>query len=134
MSIVIRKYQDTDLDSLNILLDEAFQLSKNTNNTNNIELVAIEDNRVVGFLTISKIHDSIKNIYYAYINYVCVKKEYRRRGIATMLFNHVFDLCHNENILYLELTSNSSRCEAHGLYKKIGFSIRNTNVFRKVIK
>ena len=34
---------------------------------------------------------------------------------------------------YIELTSNPTRIEAHGLYQKLGFNIRKTNVYRKEI-
>lgn len=134
MDVVIRKYHDSDLESLNLLLKESFDLSKKSTETNNIEIVAIIDNKVVGFLTLSKLHDSIRNIYYFYVNYVCVKNEYRRCGIASKLFNYVFKICRNENVAYIELTSNPSRHEAHALYEKIGFTIRSTDVFRKEIK
>ena len=52
-------------------------------------------------------------------------------GIATKLFEEVFNICRFENISYIELTSNETRVEAHALYKKIGFMVRDTTVFRK---
>lgn len=133
MKIVIRNYSDNDLASLNELLIESFNMTKKGNNTVNAELVAVLSNMIVGYLTINKLYDSVLGCNYCYVNYVCVKKEYMHKGIATSLFNKVFEICKNENISYIELTSNPSRIEARGLYDKLGFSIRETNVYRKEI-
>ena len=127
----IRKYIGSDLFSLNVLLNDVYGIKKVICTTDNIELVAIEDEVVVGYLMINKMHDSIRNIYYCMLNYVCVSKEYRRIGIATKLFEEVFNICRLENISYIELTSNAARVEAHALYKKLGFIVRDTTVFRK---
>ena len=134
MEIIVRNYQNSDLNSLNVLLDEVYNLKKVNSITDNIEIVAVKEEKIVGYLTLSRLHDSVRNIYYFYVNYVCVKREFRRCGIATKLFNYVFDLCSDKNISYIELTSNSSRTEANKLYERLGFNIRNTNVFRKDIK
>ncbi len=133
MDIMIRNYNSSDFDSLNNLLYEVYGLKKQENNNNNIELVADINNEIVGYLTINKLYDSVKNIKYCYINYVCVKKEYRNLGIGTKLLQKVDEICRENNISYIELTSNGSRIEAQNLYKKMGFELRNTNVFRKVI-
>ena len=127
----IREYIDSDLSSLNILLNDVYGIEKVNCITDNIELVAIDDEAVVGYLMLNIMHNSIKNIRYGMVNYVCVAKEYRRQGIATKLFEKVFDICRNKNISYIELTSNETRVEAHALYKKIGFMVRDTTVFRK---
>lgn len=127
----IREYIDSDLSSLNVLLNDVYDIEKVNCITDNIELVAIDDEAVVGYLMLNIMHNSIKNIRYGMVNYVCVAKEYRRQGIATKLFEKVFDICRNKNISYIELTSNETRVEAHALYKKIGFMVRDTTVFRK---
>ena len=134
MEIIIRKYQDSDFKSLNELLKEAYDLTKKDNtNAMNTELVAVSSNEVVGYLTINRLYDSVLSCHYCYVNYVCVKRNYQHRGIATLLFNKVFEICKHENISYIELTSNPTRIEAHQLYQKLGFNIRKTDVFRKEI-
>ena len=133
MNIEIRNYREDDLGSLNALLNEVYGLEKKENNTYNTELVADYNNEIVGYLTINKLYDSVRNIKYCYINYVCVKEKYRGMGIATKLLNKVEEICKNENISYIELTSRSSRIEAQELYKKKGYEKKDTNVFRKVI-
>ncbi len=132
MNVVIREYKDSDNLSLNKVLKESFNLEKKGNNNNsNIELVAVHNNIVVGYLVINKVFDSLKNNYYALINYVCVKEEYRNNKIGSNLLQKAIDICNEENIIYIELTSNKNRVEAQHLYKKYDFIIRDTDVFRK---
>lgn len=128
----IRYYEKKYLDSLNELLREVFKVSKiNKNNSDGIELVAVYKDKVVGYLNLNKLTDMITGQLYFYVNYVCVRKDYRGRGVATSLFQKVFDISKELGISYLELTSNQKRIEAHELYKKLGFMVRETTVFRK---
>ncbi len=135
MNLEIRTYQDSDLESLNQLLKEVYQLEKTgKKNSSNIEFVAIVDSKVVGYTVFQELYDSVRDINYCYVNYVCVSKLYRNRGIATKIFYEIFKLCKEKNISYIELTSNQTRIEAHYLYKNLGFEIRETDVFRKVFE
>ena len=133
MKIDIRTYKTSDKESLNILLNEVYNLEKIEDNSSNLEILAVDNDMVVGYLTINKLYDSVRNINYAFLNYVCVKKEYRNNGIASHMLEYVFNICRNNNISYIELTSNDNRVEAQYLYSNMGFSIRETNVFRKEI-
>lgn len=130
----IIRYQEQYLESLNLLLQEAFKLEKKENlSSDNIELIAVNDLEVVGYLVLNTCLDAVLGIKYAYVNYVCVKEEYRGQHIASMMFEKVFSLCKENNISYLELTSRATRVAAHNLYKKLGFEVRETTVFRKEI-
>lgn len=130
----IIRYQEQYLESLNLLLQEAFKLEKKENlSSDNIELIAVNDLEVVGYLVLNTCLDAVLGIKYAYVNYVCVKEEYRGQHIASMMFEKVFLLCKENNISYLELTSRATRVAAHNLYKKLGFEVRETTVFRKEI-
>lgn len=132
METTIRRFRDEDLESLNILLKEVYDKErKGKTLDNNIELVAVVDKKVVGYLILNKLYDVVCGIYYGHINFYCVLEKYRNKKIGTKLLEEVFNICKKEDIKYLELTSNSSRVAAHHLYKKFGFNIRNTNVFRK---
>ena len=132
METTIRRFRDEDLESLNILLKEVYDKErKGKTLDNNIELVAVVDKKVVGYLILNKLYDVVRGIYYGHINFYCVLEKYRNKKIGTKLLEEVFNICKKEDIKYLELTSNSSRVVAHHLYKKLGFNIRNTNVFRK---
>lgn len=125
-------YEDKYLDSLNVLLKEAFNLKKVYKNiSDNIELLVVFNDEVIGYLNLNKNIDMITGENYFYVNYVCVKKSFRRLGVAKKMFMEVFSICLKNNIKYLELTSNDSRVAAHKLYEKLGFSVRETTVFRK---
>ena len=133
MKIDIRTYKTSDKDSLNILLNEVYNLEKKEDTNNNLEIVADYNNQIIGYLTINKLYDSVRNINYAFLNYVCVKKEYRNKGIASHMLEYVFNICKELNVSYIELTSNDKRTEARKLYNDMGFIVRETNVFRKEI-
>ncbi len=134
MDVKIRNYLDSDKNSLDELLLEVYNSKRRGNsNSNNLELVARYHNEVVGYLVFNKIYDSVGDFYYGYLNYVCVKEKYRNMGIASSMIEKVFEFCREDNISYIELTSNSKRLAAHFLYKKLGFSTRDTVVFRKEI-
>ncbi len=125
-------YEDKYLDSLNCLLEEVFGVSKTYKSiSDDFELIMVNNNEVVGYLALNKCVDTLSGKNYFYVNYVCVKEEHRNQGIAKALFLKVFEICRELDIAYLELTSNSSRVAAHKLYEKLGFSVRETTVFRK---
>lgn len=72
------QYKDKYLDSLNELLNEAFQIKKfYKNKGDDIELIMIDDDIVVGYLCLNKCINLITGQVYFYVNYVCVKKEFR---------------------------------------------------------
>lgn len=135
--VYIRKYQDHDLESLNVLLQEAYKefnfTRKGRKDPKNLEVVAIVENQVVGYLVCNQLYDVIEDIHYGYVNDVCVLKKYQNKGIATKMFHYLFDQCKKDGLSYLELTSNKSRVAAHHLYQKLDFYIRKTDVFRKDI-
>ena len=58
-----------------------------------------------------------------YIDYLCVHKDFRRRGIAAQLLNYVYD--HTQyNTYLLEVVGNNAAAIA--LYKKQGYKIAET--------
>lgn len=130
----IRKFKNKDKNSLNILLNHFYNTNKlGKKRKKDIELVTIINNEVVGYMLLLYIQDPIKNYNYYYVNYICVKEEYQNKGIASKMFDEVFNICNKNNIKHLELTSNPSRLAARHLYQKNGFVIKNTNVFIKNI-
>lgn len=134
MDIVVREYKNKDMESLNELLEKVYKIKKNKNTDNdNIELVAVDNECVVGYLTINKLFDSVQNFNYANINYVCVLEKYRNRGIGSKMLDEVVKYCRENNISYIELTSNPTRKAARHLYEKKGFLERETSVYRKEI-
>ena len=130
----IINYDDKYLDSLNELLNLSFQLKKVGKVANqDIELIAVVDDKVVGYLALNRLIDGIRGVNYFYVNYVCTHPNFRNQHIATKMFEKVFSLCKETGVAYLELTSNPKRVAAHHLYHKLGFHVRETDVFRKEI-
>ena len=130
----IKKFEEKYLDSLNELLFQCFSVEKEGKTAqSDIELIAVSEDKVVGYLVLNRMVDSIKDQNYFHVNYVCTHPDFRGQHIATKLFEVVIDICRKENISYLELTLNPSRIAAHHLYHKLGFQVRNTTVFRKEI-
>lgn len=133
MVVKVRRYKRCDFNQVNKILNESFDVSKVDKRSRNIELVACLSDKVVGYLVVNKLYDSVRSINYFHINYVCVDSNYRKLGIATKLLEEVFRLAKTKKISYIELTSNKKRTIAHKLYLNNGFTIRDTNVFRKEI-
>lgn len=128
-------YEDKYLNSLNILLQAVFSVQKICKKKDDdIELICVDGNLVCGYLALNRCQNTLTGEIYFYVNYVCVTNDYRNMGIASRMFNRAFDICRDLGVGYLELTSNPRRIEAHALYEKLGFKIRETDVFRKVLE
>lgn len=134
MNIVIREYQENDLDSVNIILLEAFNIKKeNFNYENNKEVVATIGNHVVGYLLLTKVYNPIKKISYFIIDNVCVLSSKRGLGVGKKMLDYVDNIAKENNISYITLTSNYQRIAAHKLYEKCGYIKKETNIFKKEI-
>lgn len=133
--IEVRLYQDNDLESVNNILRESFNITKNNFNYNNItEIVACFDNKVCGYLMLTKVLNPIKNRYYYLVDYVCVSNNYRRLGIGKELMDYATLLASRDNAMYLQLTCSTFRKEAHKLYEKCGYVKRDSDIFRRVLE
>lgn len=69
-----------------------------------------------------------------WIEDVVVADEARGRGVGRSLIRHAIDLAHEMGAKTLNLTSRPSRTAANRLYKKMGFTLRETNVYQYNIK
>lgn len=135
MEVIVRNYQDTDLDSVNIILSEAFNIKKdNFNYENNKEVVALLDNQVVGYLLLTKVYNPIKKIFYFIVDNVCVLSTCRGKGIGKKMLNFVDNIAKEDNISYITLTSGYQRTSAHKLYEKCGYVKRESDIFKKEIE
>lgn len=65
----------------------------------------------------------------AQIEDVFVLPAYQRQGIAQALVNRALTQAEELGALKVELTSRPSRTSANRLYKKMGFQLRETNVY-----
>ena len=142
----IRKYNSNDFEKVVEILIDSFPESSSKikdfltcfeklelDSNKYIQLVAYEDDILVGYLLASKSYDPIMRRSNFWIDYVCVDVEYRGRGIARKLLQKVEDIAREENVLFLQLTSSRFRNDARKLYSDFGFVIRESDIFRKVL-
>ena len=86
----IKKFEEKYLDSLNDLLEKSFHLKKEGKSSpSDIELLAIVDEKVVGYLVLNRLIDGVRNQTYFHVNYVCSHPDFRNQHIATRLFEEV---------------------------------------------
>lgn len=87
---------------------------------------------IVGSLTLIK--TSTPSGAKAWIEDVIVDTSARKQGISKMLIQHAINHCSNLNVSSINLTSMPARIAANNLYMKMGFILRDTNVYRLDIK
>ena len=134
MDIEIRKYKDSDLERVNEILEESFQITKSQIVGDDFfEIVAIEDNTVVGYLLLTRVLNPIRNIYYYNVDYVCVDSRYRGHEIGKKMLDYAYTLAKKNGVIYLQLTCSRFREAAHKLYEKCGYVKRDSDIYRKDI-
>lgn len=65
-----------------------------------------------------------------YIEDVVIDDAYRGKGLGEQLVRKTIDIAREENVGKLYLTSRPIHAAAHNLYKKVGFAVKETTVFR----
>ena len=88
----------------------------------------IKDEQIAGMLTVG--------IYYsptggkAWIEDVVVDETFRGQGLSKLLVTHAIEFTQSQGIPSLMLTSNPKRIAANKLYQAMGFTHKETNVYR----
>ncbi len=130
--IIARDYRDSDLNEVNAILKEAFDIEKKNFESNEFhEIVVTLDDKVCGYLLMTKVFNPILDKYYYLLDYVSVLSEYRGKGIGTKLLEYAEKIAREENTMYIQLTCGYERVEAHRLYEKNGYIKRDSDQFRK---
>lgn len=135
MKVEVRNYDVDDFSSVRDIIKEAFDVEMigDINNSNSRGIVACIDSKVIGFLLLTKMFDSIIMKNYYLIDYVSVKKDYQNMGIGYRLINEAEKIARADSAIYLQLTSSRFRVAARNLYEKCGFVVRDSDIFRKVL-
>lgn len=144
---IIREYNNDDFLVVKEILFESFpevndllERSMSSSETLNldkgkyIQLVAEEDGVVVGYALASRSSDPVLIRTNLWIDYVCVSSEHRGKGIAKLLMKRIEEIAIEEKVLFLQLTSSRFRTGARKLYTDLGFEIRESDIFRKVLE
>lgn len=123
------------------LIKDCFNLEVNDNNIKEIvksenckAIIMKNKDELIGTAIIDTLNDYIKNQKYYYINYVCIKKEYRGCGYSKKIMEYIEELARQENISYIILTSSSQREIANKLYLSLDYKKIDTNLFKKEFK
>ena len=123
------------------LIKDCFNLEVNDNNIKEIiksenckAIIMKNKDELIWTAIIDTLNDYIKNQKYYYINYVCIKKEYRVCGYAKKIMEYIEELARQENISYIILTSSSQREIANKLYLSLDYKKIDTNIFKKEFK
>jgi ribosomal protein S18 acetylase RimI-like enzyme len=93
--------------------------------------VARNDDGIVGMLTLATFQTPTG--VRAWIEDVVVDDEARGAGVAAALVQAALDLCGELGARTVDLTSRPDREAANRLYLRMGFEVRQTNVYRKAL-
>lgn len=91
-------------------------------------LLIVRDPEIVGTLTLATFRTPTG--YHAWIEDVVVDSAARGRGIGEALTRAALDRARELGAHEVNLTSRPTREAANRLYQRIGFQLRNTNVYR----
>jgi len=86
--------------------------------------------QIIGTLTLVMFR--IPTAVRAWIEDVVVDSSARGRGVGEALTEEAVRIAQLRGVRTIDLTSRRSREAAHRLYKKVGFAVRDTNVYRYV--
>ena len=86
------------------------------------------EDRIVGTLTLVlyRIPTGVR----AWIEDVVVDESARRRGVGELLCRSAIQRARSAGARNVDLTSRSARKAANRLYRRLGFSLRHTNLYR----
>ncbi len=136
MEVKFVRYEDIYKDETIDLINKSFDSVNITNILEDdrvIGIVGLIDNKVVSYLNITICTDIIKNYKYSIINFVCVDSNYRGNDIGKKMMEEAINYSKDYGCDKVQLTSNSKRIAANKMYQSMGFGIRETNVYEKVI-
>jgi len=115
------------LSSAAVALD-ADQLARIVDHQANTLLVARDQGAIVGMLTL--VTFPLPSGLRARIEDVVVDQEARGHGVGTALTMAAIDLARRQDARNVDLTSRASRAAANRLYQRLGFQLRDSNVYR----
>jgi ribosomal protein S18 acetylase RimI-like enzyme len=95
-------------------------------------IAELDNKQIVGMLTIGT-YDILSGTK-VWIEDVVVDESQRGRGIGKELTQFAIGYARSLGAESVELTSRPSRIAANRLYKKLGFVLRETNVYRYTLK
>ncbi|MDO5665195.1 MAG: GNAT family N-acetyltransferase [Bacteroidia bacterium] len=107
------------------------ELEKAIQSEDTLIFTARENGQILGTTTLVlyRIPSGIK----AWIEDVVVDENARGKGVSVALVSHALNVAREIGVEKVDLTSQPFRVAANNLYKKLGFQLRETNVYRFTI-
>ena len=136
MEVNFVKYEDKYKNEVINLINKSFDnydITDILEDDNVIGLVGLINDQVVSYLNITICTNIIRKNKYSIINYVCVDSDYRGNHIGLNMMKKAINISKEEGCSLVKLTSREKRIEANKLYQKMGFGLKETNVYEKVI-
>ena len=100
---------------------------------NDITLVAVDDNIIVGYLIWTLNTElSYNTIKQAELNNMCILEEYRKCGVGTRLFNEFKNVCMENNIEEIKVTASYGNTNAIKFYRKVWFKESELTLKQKI--
>ena len=90
------------------------------NSTTSFYYVCNFNNQIIGYVNFSIVLDTME------INSIVVKKDFKRKGIATYMLNNIINIAKEKNLDKMFLEVRKSNIPAQNLYKKFNFKHINT--------
>ena len=143
--MVLDKLKIEDLENLKNLYDEAFFKNSNIeimkqkfskiSNLENTKMLCIKENdELVGFLKCDIIDDFVSvGKPYMFLSNLCVSKTHRGKGYSKILLNEAEKIAKDLDCEYIFLTCGNEKVCAHGVYQKLGYNVKNSNIFIKYL-
>lgn len=101
-----------------------------------INLVAIEDNKLVGFLIANEkeiLEDFVNRPRkFIFIEFLGVQKEYQKLGIGTMLMKEIETIATKKHISKVELSVWGFNENARTFYKSLGYNIKTMRLEKEI--
>lgn len=122
MNIEIKKMNKSDLEEIKETLETKFDdfwnyniLKEELSSDNSKYIVAILNKEIIGFAGIKFALDQ------ADIMNVVTRKDYRNKGVGTILLNELISICKEFKVNFIFLEVNEENKPAIKLYEKVGF-------------
>ena len=135
--IEVTQYSDEVLEALNDLLPQLSSSALPLSSDELKEIIQAESTHLLMAKNDGQYYGSLTLVMFriptgtrAWIEDVVVKEEARGKGVGGMLLERAINLAKEFGAKTIDLTSRPSREAANALYKKVGFELRETNVYR----
>ncbi len=137
MNIVFEKLKEEELEAVALLYDAERNVVTNRekmrktfnklkDNADYYMITVKLDGKVIGFVKAILNHDIFEeNNDFMTVWSLRVKKEFRRKGVATQIFKYIEDIARNTSCEFICLIAEKENISGNNLYNKLGYKCEN---------